>query len=174
MPEPPALHRKRYHGDEVPLSSAALLDLLSAVHEKGADFRFRAPGLSMYPTIRDGDIITVSPLKGGVLTSSDIVAFRHPGTGKLVVHRIIGVSSDSFKIMGDNSSEPDGYVPLSLILGVVTSVERDGRPLFWPDSRRFPLGARIYFKMGYGVMILKKRGYAQFANLIRVITGRVQ
>ena len=167
MPEPPKLYRKIYQGSGVSLSGEALIDLLLAVHEKGADFRFRATGLSMYPTIRDGDIITLSPLKGLHPVSTDIVAFRHPDTGKLVVHRIIGISSESFEASGDNSEESDGQIPLSNILGLVTQLERNGYAIFWPDSRKFPFLARIYFKLYFTFIRLEKRIYAVCTKIIR-------
>lgn len=155
MPEPPALHRKTQA--EIVLSDAALLVLITAVHERGADFRFRAPGTSMYPTIRDGDIITLSPLNGVKLECGDIIAFRHPDTGKLVVHRIITVHPDRFEAKGDNAVDSDGLTPVSSVVGLITRVERDGVPIVWPDVRRFPRGARIYFRTQNCFQNLKKR-----------------
>lgn len=165
MPEPPLLRHKRYEADEIALSSAALIALLSAVHEKGADFRFRAKGTSMYPTIREGDIITVSPLGELRPGAYEVVAFRHPGNGKLVVHRIIERSPDSFLAKGDNS-EPDGTIPLSHLLGVITKVERNGSPLFWLDKRRYPTLAKIYFQTVYWYLTLRKRGYGIVLKLL--------
>jgi len=155
MREPPELHHRK--DAEVSLSGTAVIALLSAVHEKGADFRFRAPGTSMSPVIRDGDIITLSPPKGIKPVSGDILAFRHPETGKLIVHRVIGVSSDTFLAKGDNSQDPDGHIPLSNILGVVTRVERNGSSLFWPDIRHSPGAGRIYFRIQNGFLHLKRR-----------------
>jgi len=160
MRERPELHHKK--DAEISLSGTAVIALLSAVHEKGADFRFGASGMSMSPTIRDGDIITLSPPKGMKPVFGDILAFRHPETGKLIVHRVIGVSSDTFLAKGDNSLDPDGLIPLSNILGVVTRVERNGFSLFWPDIRRSPGGGRIYFRIQNGFLNLKKRIYSVY------------
>ncbi len=165
MPEPPLLRHKGDEADEIPLSSAALIALLSAVHEKGADFRFRATGMSMYPTIRDGDIITVSPLLRVEPSAFDIVAFRHPANQKLIVHRIIALSPDSFLAKGDNS-EPDGTIPRSHLLGVITKVERNGSSLFWPDKRRYPSLAKVYFQTVYLYLALRKRGYGIVLKLL--------
>ncbi|HNS82318.1 MAG TPA: S26 family signal peptidase [Methanolinea sp.] len=170
MPEPPLLRHKRYDADEIALSSAALLELLMAVHEKGADFRFRATGTSMYPTIRDGDIITVSPLGGIKPGVYEVVAFRHPGNGKLVVHRVLALSPDSFVAGGDNS-QSDGTIPCSHLLGVVTKVERNGSPLFWPDKRRYPFLAKVYFQTGYWYITVRKRGYGMVLKLFRKRSG---
>jgi len=165
MRERPELHHKK--NAEISLSGTAVVALLSAVHEKGADFRFRASGTSMAPVIRDGDIITLSPLKGIKLVSGDIVAFLHPETGKLIIHRLIDESPDTFLAKGDNSLDPDGLIPKPNILGVVTRIERNGFALFWPDIRRYPGAARFYFRIQQGFVNLK-RGIFSFYKELRL------
>ena len=44
-------------GGELSLSGQALLELTQTVLARGALFRFCAKGLSMYPFIKDGDLI---------------------------------------------------------------------------------------------------------------------
>lgn len=134
-----------------------MIDLLLAVHEKGAVFRFRASGESMFPTIRNGDIITVSSPDGVHAVPGDIVAFRTPLGGKLAVHRVTGVRSGSFLIKGDNSLEPDGTIPRSDILGLVTRIERGGRPIFWPDRRKWPKGAVLYSRITYMSAMMRRK-----------------
>ena len=112
------------------LSGAALLELLQAVLDKGAPFRFQAKGFSMTPFVRDRDVITVSPLPGTSPGLGDVVAFIKPETGKLAVHRVVGKRGDSYLIKGDNSPEGDGLVPKANVLGRVSRVERDGKRVF--------------------------------------------
>jgi GNAT superfamily N-acetyltransferase len=102
-----------------------LKDLMQAVIEKDAAFRFRARGFSMYPFIKDRDVITLEPLHRP-LKSGDVVAFRQPHADKLAVHRIISAKSGSFLIKGDNVPEPDGLIPREDIFAVAASVERKG------------------------------------------------
>jgi len=109
------------------LSGAALRDFLAAVLERGAPFRFTARGYSMHPFIRDTDVITVSPLDGRVPHVGEVVAFRS-GVDRLVVHRIVAAVDGAYELRGDNSAESDGRVPREAVLGVVTRVERIGRP----------------------------------------------
>jgi len=109
------------------LSGRALLELLRAVLDKGVPCRFRAPGFSMSPFIRDGDVITVSRLSGCSLCSGRVVAFVHTGTGKLIVHRVVGKEDGRYLIKGDNSPHADGLVPRKNILGYVSKVERGGK-----------------------------------------------
>ena len=84
----------------------------------------------MSPFIKNGDVITLSPLFDTSLRVGDVAAFIQPGTGKLVVHRIVGKRNDSFLMKGDNISDVDGFIPEAKILGCVTTVERDGKSVF--------------------------------------------
>ncbi len=105
---------------------AALIELLSAVTEKGKSFRFKASGISMVPFIKDRDIITISPIPSGRPEIGDVVAFLLPGADRLAVHRIIEKRDGGYIIKGDNVPEPDGLIPAKNVLGLVTSVERNG------------------------------------------------
>jgi len=114
--------------EDLSLSGPALVDLLQGVLDKGAPFGFKVKGSSMYPFIKDGDVITLSPLTLHPPRLGTVVAFVYPGSGKLAVHRVVGKKGDSsLLIMGDRCSEPDGAIPKINILGVVTRVERDGK-----------------------------------------------
>jgi len=119
------------------LSGPALQDFLQAVLARGASFRFQARGASMHPFIQDGDVITVSPLRGARLHPGDVVAFCHLDTGRLAVHRILKNIAQGFLLQGDNSPEEDGLIPSAGILGRVTKVERNGRliRLGWGPER---------------------------------------
>lgn len=109
------------------LSSAELTELLGATLARGAPFRFNARGSSMHPFIRNGDVITIAPLRNTHLRAGDVVAFKRFGTSRMVIHRIVGKKNGSFMIQGDNVSGTDGVVPAAELLGRVTKVEREGR-----------------------------------------------
>ena len=112
---------------ELPLSGTALLELMQAVLAKGVPFRFRARGWSMTPFIRDGDIITITPIQDQRLVLGDIVAFTRPAENRLVVHRIVNRHGSDFMIQGDCAPDhPDGVIPVSNLLGRVVRIERDG------------------------------------------------
>lgn len=113
--------------EKIALSARALASLARAVLEKGRPFRFLARGFSMSPFIRDGDILTVSPIPPNALTVGDVAAVVHPGTRKLVIHRVTGPAGDSVIVHGDNAASPDEPIPRADILGRVTRVERNGR-----------------------------------------------
>jgi len=110
------------------LSGKAMIELMQAVHAKGLPFRFNAGGYSMAPFIRDGDVICISPLASRMPGPGDVVAFIHPETELLCMHRVLSVNGDNFFIQGDNLPEkPDGLIPREAIVGRVTRVERAGR-----------------------------------------------
>jgi hypothetical protein len=114
-------------GTEISLSGAALVELMTAVLEKGRSFRFLAKGFSMTPFIRNGDVVTISPFLGRRANMGEVVAFIHPHNQGLAVHRIIGRRKSHYLIQGDNVPEADGVVPERQLLGYVDRVERRGR-----------------------------------------------
>jgi len=99
--------------------------LLADVVSRGVPFRFQAHGYSMAPFVRDGDVVTISPLRGPARLG-DVVAY--PGEhGGLVVHRIAARHSGAYEIRADGVPDVVDVVPRAELLGVVTRVERDGR-----------------------------------------------
>lgn len=123
---PPSLYAKS--ADELAVNGKGLLNLMTAVLDRGAAFRFKARGFSMAPFIRDGDIITVEPVNRAHYGKGTIAAFTRPQTGQLVVHRIISVARDAVYIIGDNNADcTDGWVPIKNLLGSVTRIDRNGQ-----------------------------------------------
>lgn len=112
---------------KIALSARTLASLARAVLEKGRPFRFLARGFSMSPFIRDGDILTVSPVLRNGLTVGDVAAVAHPVTRKLIIHRVTGLAGDSVIVHGDNAASLDESIPRADILGRVTRIERNGR-----------------------------------------------
>jgi signal peptidase len=110
-----------------PLSAFLLNELLFSVTQRGALFRFRAHGSSMYPFIRDGDVLTLSPINGKKLSVGEVVAFHHPCGSKLAIHRIIGIRGRNYCMKGDNLQITDGIVSRRNILAKVVSLERSGK-----------------------------------------------
>ena len=130
------------------LSPAALPELMRSVLRRGALFRFRATGASMSPLIRGGDTLTVAPIVRTRLRLGEVVAFVHPETNRLVVHRIVAAARGAFLLWGDRVAAPDGWMPRAAILGRVTQVERNGRRV------RLGLGAERAV-----VALMQRRGW---------------
>ena len=71
-------------------ASKLLLDLTTEFLSRGTTVRFRPSGRSMYPSIREGELITVEPVVPNDVTLGDIVLYR--SQRGLIAHRVIQVS----------------------------------------------------------------------------------
>lgn len=115
---------------ELSLTGPAFIELLQATLGKGAPFRFRARGFSMDPFIRDGDVITVSPLGEDSPGIGDVVAFVQKEFKKLLIHRVIRIKTNLYFMKGDNAGDGDNPVPRENLLGLVTRAERGCKRVF--------------------------------------------
>ena len=112
---------------------------------RGKSVRFRAPGRSMYPVIRENEVITVEPIVPSCVKVGDIVLYKL--NRSVVAHRVIRIIEDdhpsepaapeppdgtcaarlSFVLRGDTWRVEDEAVQEHQILGKVVAVERKGR-----------------------------------------------
>ena len=111
-------------------SNHLLLDLSTELLGRGKRVRFRAPGRSMYPTIRENEVITVEPVAPLDVKVGDIILYR---SGESVVaHRVMRIEGGKgetlrFILREDTLGTLDQPVEVKQILGKVVSVERAGR-----------------------------------------------
>jgi hypothetical protein len=127
----------------ISLDGEALAGLMRAVLAKGKPFRFEARGASMHPVIRDGDVVTVRPLGKARPAAGEVVAFVHPLTGGVLVHRIVDAVGPGFALKGDNALGGDGVVAPDAVLGRVARIERGGRAVRVGPALRSPMLARL-------------------------------
>ena len=113
-----------------PLSNRVLRELLESVFERKMPFRFKAGGYSMSPFVKDGDVLTVSPLGGAAPKLGEVVIFLHPSNRKPVVHRVVAKKGNAYLIKGDNSLAESHLLSKKDILGRLDSLERNGRRVF--------------------------------------------
>jgi signal peptidase I len=79
---------------------------------------------SMFPVIRKGDVIDISPVKRSQV--GDIVVYR--STGILICHRVTGTGpGDEIYTQGDHADGPDPPIRQGYILGKVTTITRKGQ-----------------------------------------------
>lgn len=112
---------------DVVLSNETLTGLLKEVMEKKSSFQLSVKGSSMTPFIKEGDTVTISPLLQRLVGIGTPVACILPGTGNLVIHRIVGRDKEGYFIKGDNTSAVDGRVRREDMLGYVSGIEREGK-----------------------------------------------
>ena len=112
--------------------------LISDCIKHGRTVRFRAPGRSMHPTIRENETLIVEPASIEALAVGDIVLSR--SGEKLTAHRLIGIDHEPagasrpaaerrprFITRGDACSVCDPPEGAEHLLGKVVAVERRGR-----------------------------------------------
>jgi len=132
-------------------ASNLLLDLTTELLSQGATVRFRPRGRSMYPSIREGEVITVEPVRASDVKLADIVLYR--SERGLIAHRVVEIASRDarvFRLQGDASLSCDQPVAAEQILGRVVGVERNGRSValaspgakMWHKARRLASGLK--------------------------------
>ncbi|MDA2939277.1 hypothetical protein MYX75_13575 [Acidobacteria bacterium AH-259-A15] len=136
------------------LASKLFLDLTAELLSRGTSVRFRPSGRSMYPSIREGELITVEPVGPSDIKRGDIILYRvdrgrptqssvlsPQSSSGVIAHRVVGIKRTKgaamtqssvpsphhlFLLQGDASSCCDEPVAARQILGRVIRVERDG------------------------------------------------
>ncbi len=128
-------------------ASKLLLDLTAELLSRGTTVRFRPSGRSMYPSIREGELITVEPVVARDVKRGDIVLYR--SQRGLLAHRVVGSSptqssvlSPHYFLRGDASLSCDKPVAAQQILGRVVGVQRNGRSVALASP-----GAKMWHKI---------------------------
>ena len=85
----------------------------------------------MSPFIKDSDVVTISPMSNASPGFGDVIAFIHPKTDKLIIHRVVRKIGDACLVKGENTLEPDGLIARKHMIGIITRVERKGRRVFF-------------------------------------------
>ncbi len=105
----------------------------------------------MYPSIREGELITVEPVQASDVKLGDIVLYR--SERGLIAHRVVEIASRDariFRLRGDASLSCDRPVAAEQILGRVVRVHRNGRSValatrgakIWHRARRLASGVK--------------------------------
>ena len=118
-----------------------------ALRGEGLPLRIPVDGVSMYPLVRrrvDRVMLAPLPFEAGV---GDIVLFRDPGGERYVLHRIWERDGDRVLTWGDNCDGPDGWIPIDLVWGKATLIER-GKRRIRPDPKRGMRHAKAWHPVG--------------------------
>jgi hypothetical protein len=109
----------------------------------GADAEVPLAGASMYPALREGDRLEVSPIGARPPRPGEIVVVCRGE--RLVAHRLVSLARGVAVTRGDASAADDRPIASSEILGRVVAVRRRGRRRAPParGSRLSRLWARL-------------------------------
>ena len=102
-----------------------LVQLMTPVIESGKSVKFTVVGNSMYPLFRDG-IENVTMGKACKVKKYDVILYRRD-EGSYVLHRVVGVGKDGYKLCGDNQLVIEYPVKESSVIAVMTEFERKGK-----------------------------------------------
>jgi len=126
-------HAYLRYADRLELSGAQISKLMCEVLARGGTFRFRAGGSSMFPFIRDGDVVSIVSLPSRTPRLGAVIAFRRADPAVvyrayLVVHRLVRRTRRGFHFLGDNNcrGSTEGPLDRSSLMGEVARVERRG------------------------------------------------
>lgn len=117
---------------EISLNHNEFAELSANILSKKGSLSIKAHGFSMYPFIRNKDIISIQPCSASSLRTGD-VALYHVDRKKLVAHRIVGSNINHgeifFKMCADATPDYNEWVPSYNVLGKIVSIQREEKVL---------------------------------------------
>jgi hypothetical protein len=137
-----------------------LMPILRAALQRGQRVRLAVNGRSMWPCIRDGDVVELAPMPPR--PALGMVVLAQLADERYALHRLVRHSGVDWILRGDSNREPDGLVSAHNLLGVVTRVERHGRAACFAPGRA-----------GQGIAWLSARGWLVPCTRAAVVPRRV-
>jgi len=113
------------HRTEQTLSAPPFARLAIDLSVAGRPFKVAVYGTSMFPFIRNGDVITITPFRSRIRRGRVIAFLRRDG--RLIIHRVVKVLPDGVITKGDNLPETDTPLSFERIIGTVNTVHRNDR-----------------------------------------------
>jgi hypothetical protein len=86
-------------------------ELAAELLERGREVKLRARGNSMFPLIRDGDLLTLSSLARAPQRGEVIAAIRG---SQLLIHRVLRADEQGVVLQGDALLIADGWFPFQV------------------------------------------------------------
>jgi hypothetical protein len=112
-------------------------------------------GRSMHPTLREPEMMEVTPYGDRPICRGDVILFPAPGRSDPIVHRVVAVLPGGLQTRGDNAHVPDDWlIPPDQVTGQVRAAVQGShrRPLaqgwrgFWVARLRqalLPASSRL-------------------------------
>lgn len=114
------------------LAERVIVDCL----REGRPARWTVRGSSMWPAVRDGATVEVTPVDPRGLRPGELVAFARGGA--VVVHRVVAVEGAGLRCRGDALARGDAPVPWSDVLGRAAVLAQPALRWRWPRARELP------------------------------------
>ncbi len=97
-------------------------------------------GTSMRPLLRTGRDVVLVRAKEERLKENDVALYRRGD--RLVLHRVVKVTEEGYKTLGDNTFVPE-FVSEENAIGVMTEILRKGKTVSVTDKRYLRYVSRI-------------------------------
>ena len=153
---------------DLAIAGGELEALAGEVLRAGCAVRFRARGASMWPSIRDGDVVKIQPMGSTAIRRGDVVLY-YSGQGRLVAHRVANRCTQQgcveLLMQGDALTRPDGLVPQEQVLGRLVAIQRSGRCV--------RLDTPLYRALGLAWIRVAPRG-RRLLRLLRTVWRRTR
>ena len=128
-----------------------IIPLIKEFLQLGSCVRMTATGSSMWPFLRNGDIIEISSIGNLPVRPGEIVLAIH--RERYLLHRVIQINMRGIFIAGDAQSYFQGPIAPDMVLGRVVALQRGSallklNRLHWRIvgcvwAKTFPLGPRL-------------------------------
>lgn len=160
------------------LKTSQLFNLTKDTNGRQQGFRLLAKGNSMFPALKNGDILTIKPIELNKLKPLDIVCCKFADE-RIVIHRIIKLLDSSlpqYLIKGDYTFGKAEKVYGSDILGKLCLIERKGKITdlnrFYPKvldhllAKSAPLLRVLRLKAGLSLRVIQ--GLSFYSKLLKL------
>ncbi len=117
------------HSDVMALPARHFMPVIRDALERGQQVRMTARGSSMFPSIRNGDIVAIDPMETTAVVGDVVLVQCAPEAEgeRYVLHRVVRVEGGAFYLRGDCQRDCEGPFTNKDILGRAVSVYRSGR-----------------------------------------------
>lgn len=113
--------------------------LIRNVLERGGTFKFYPRGTSMYPMIREGrDMVLLTSIPARLKKYQAVLYKRE--NGAFVLHRIVGISDNSYTMRGDNQFVLEHGIKKEQMIGLVCAIENEKQKI---DTQQFGYRCKI-------------------------------
>jgi signal peptidase I len=124
---------------QIQCSACELTGLLLELLQKDKAVDIRVHGESMYPTIRDLDVVRIEPVKGNI-KNKEILLYKDEEE-RAVIHRVIKIlgkkDRTGYLMRGDRSLDGEEVIKENQIMGRIASVKRNGRDIPVESMKRW-------------------------------------
>lgn len=106
---------------------ASCCELVADVLRESGEVKLKLYGTSMLPAVWPGDMVTVRCCSHNDLRPGQILMYR--GEGIVTAHRLLQIRRRQLILRGDSLPCCDPPVDVERVLGKVTAISREGRPV---------------------------------------------